>query len=85
VVKAGGYGHGAARAARAALAGGALARGRHGGGGARAARRRPVARAHPRHGALSPPELAEAEQARADVVTWNHAFLERVPAGMGST
>jgi alanine racemase len=83
VVKSGGYGHGAATAARAALRGGAdwLAVATAG----EALELRAAGLVGERilvMGALSPPELAEAERARADVVTWNHAFLERVPAGM---
>ena len=84
VVKAGGYGHGAATAARAALRGGAqwLAVATAG----EALELRAAGFTSLRilvMGALSPPELEDAERACADVVTWNHAFLERVPAGMG--
>jgi len=84
VVKAGGYGHGAPTAARAALRGGAdwLAVATAG----EALELRAAGFVRERilvMGALSAPELREAERACADVVTWNHAFLERVPAGMG--
>jgi alanine racemase len=84
VVKAGGYGHGAERTARAALRGGAdwLAVATSG----EALELRASGLRDPRvlvMGALSPEELEEAARARADVVAWNRAFLDRVPAGMG--
>jgi len=84
VVKAGGYGHGAEVAARAALRGGAEWLAVATAGEALELRAAGLQRERILvMGALSPPELADAERARADVVTWNHAFLERVPAGMG--
>jgi alanine racemase len=84
VVKAGGYGHGAVTAARAALRGGASWLAVATAGEALELRAAGLTRERILvMGALSAPELAEAERACADVVTWNHAFLERVPAGMG--
>ena len=84
VVKSSGYGHGAATAARAALRGGAHWLAVATAGEALELRAAGLARERILvMGALSPSELAEAERACADVVTWNQAFLERVPAGMG--
>jgi len=80
VVKGDGYGHGMVPAARAALAGGATwlavataeeARGLRAGG---------VEAPVLVMGALSEPELAVALDARADIVAWREAFVERVAA-----
>jgi alanine racemase len=84
VVKADGYGHGAAHSARAALAGGAT---RLAVAGAREA----VALRNAGFeeetvlvmGALSPVELREALAARAEVVVWSAAALRAVAAGGG--
>src|SRR3954462_10132596 len=81
VVKADGYGHGAAPAARAAQAGGAtwlaVATARE----AEALRAGGIEGPLLVLGALSPQELAVALAARADVVAWRRGFLERVPDG----
>jgi alanine racemase len=83
VVKAGGYGHGAVPAARAAQAGGAawLAVAT----AAEAAELRGAAIDGPLlvMGALSPDELATAVGARADVVAWREDFIAAVPDGVG--
>jgi alanine racemase len=84
VVKANGYGHGAARSARAALAGGAswLAV-----ADAREALELREAGLHDMRvlvmGALSEPELEEALAADADVVVWNESYLDAVAAAGG--
>jgi alanine racemase len=84
VVKADGYGHGAARSARAALAGGAswlaVADARE------ALELREAGLRDVRvlvMGALSEPELQEALVADADVVVWNKSYLEAVAAAGG--
>jgi alanine racemase len=81
VVKADGYGHGAATAARAAQAGGAewvaVAT------AAEAAELRAAGIEGPLlvMGALSDEELPVALGARADVVAWRRAFLDKLPDG----
>ena len=81
VVKAEAYGHGMVPAARAALAGGAswlaVATAEEARGLREAGIEAPVLVM----GALSPEELEVALAARADVVAWREAFLERLPAG----
>ena len=83
VVKAGGYGHGAAPVARAAQAGGAawlaVAAAQE------AAELRAAGIEGPLlvMGALSAEELAVAVEARADVVVWREDLLAAVPAGVG--
>jgi alanine racemase len=91
VVKADGYGHGAAQSARAALAGGAsrlaVAAAREArelreaglsaaGTGGEDLREAPILVM----GALTPPELREALAARADVVVWHERDVETVAA-----
>jgi alanine racemase len=84
VVKADGYGHGAAQSARAALAGGAswLAV-----ADAREARELREAGLRDARvlvmGALSPAELADALDVDADVVVWNAHYLQAVAAAGG--
>jgi alanine racemase len=79
VVKSDGYGHGAVRAARAAQAGGAswlaVATARE------AAELRAADIAGPLlvMGAVSPPELAIALEARADIVAWREDFVAALP------
>ncbi len=81
VVKADGYGHGAAEAARAALRGGAtwlaVATARE------AEHLRAAGLDGPLHvlGALSDEELPVALAARADLVAWRRGFLDRLPDG----
>jgi alanine racemase len=84
VVKADGYGHGAAQSARAAIAGGAswlaVADARE------ACELREAGIRDVRvlvMGALSPLELGEALAADADVVVWNESYLEAVAAAGG--
>ncbi len=94
VVKADGYGHGAAQSARAALAGGASrlavaaareacelreAGSSEGGPGREALRDVPILVM----GALTPPELCEALAADADVVVWREHDVEAVAAAGG--
>jgi len=84
VVKADGYGHGAAQSARAALAGGASWLGVAGSREVRELRDAglrdvPVLVM----GALSPDELEEALAADGDVVVWSEAYLESVVAAGG--
>jgi alanine racemase len=94
VVKADGYGHGAAQSARAALAGGAtrlaVASAREArelreanlpaaGTGGEDLRDVPILVM----GALTPPELSEALAARADVVVWRERDVEAVAAAGG--
>ncbi len=80
VVKADGYGHGAAPAARAALEGGAswlaVATARE----AEALRHEGVEARILVMGALSTPELPHALAAEADVVAWDERFVEAVAA-----
>ena len=81
VVKADGYGHGAAEAARAARAGGAewlaVATAREAAGLRTAGLDGPILVM----GALSASELAMAVEAEADVVAWREGFVAAVPAG----
>jgi alanine racemase len=83
VVKADGYGHGAAASARAALAGGATSLAVASAEEARELRdaglRVPVLVM----GALSPSELAEALDADAEVVVWREDYLKAVAAAGG--
>jgi len=83
VVKADGYGHGAAEAARAAQAGGAewlaVATAREAAGLRTAGVDGPVMVM----GALTPDELAVAVEAAADVVAWREDFVAGIPAGHG--
>jgi alanine racemase len=94
VVKADGYGHGAAQSARAALAGGAswlavaaASEARElreaglsaAGTGGEGLRDAPILVM----GALTPPELREALAARADVVVWHERDIEAVAAAGG--
>lgn len=83
VVKADGYGHGAVAAARAAQAGGAawlaVATARE----AEHLRTHGVAGPLLVMGALSREEVEVAARARADVVAWRGAFVERLPGGVG--
>jgi alanine racemase len=84
VVKANGYGHGAAQSARAALSGGAswlAVADAH-----EACELREAGLREPRilvMGALSPVELREALAADADVVVWNEDYLQAVAAAGG--
>ena len=83
VVKADGYGHGAADSARAAIAGGASWLAVAGSQEARELREAGVADARLLvMGALSPAELEEALAADADVVVWHERDVEAV-AGLG--
>jgi alanine racemase len=83
VVKADGYGHGAAPAARAALAGGARCVAVAAAGEAAALRAAGIDAPILVMGALSPPELDVALGARADVVAWDEAFVRAVAARGG--
>jgi alanine racemase len=79
VVKADGYGHGAAESARAALAGGASWLAVAGSQEARELREAEIADARVLvMGALSPGELEEALAAGADVVVWHERDVEAV-------
>jgi len=81
VVKADGYGHGAAESARAALAGGASWLAVAGSQEARELREAGVGDARVLvMGALSPAELEEALAADADVVAWRERDVEAVAA-----
>jgi alanine racemase len=84
VVKADGYGHGAAQSARAALAGGA---GWLAVAGAQEARELREAGVREPHvlvmGALTLSELAEALAADADVVVWSEQYVRAVAAAGG--
>lgn len=84
VVKADGYGHGAAAVARAALAGGATWLGVA--TAQEAAELRTAGFDEPVliMGALSPEELQVALAARADVVAWRQAFVERLAHEAGA-
>ena len=83
MVKADGYGHGAAPAARAALAGGATWLAVATADEADAAARRGVDGPLLVLGALSPEELDVALAARADVVAWREEFVAAVAARGG--
>ena len=81
VVKADGYGHGMAQAARAAQAGGAAWLAVATAEEARGLREAGVDGPVLVMGALSPEELEVALAARADVVAWREAFLAGLPPG----
>jgi alanine racemase len=81
VVKADGYGHGAVRVARAAQAGGASWLAVATAGEAAGLRAAGLAGPILVMGALSPPELAVALDARADIVAWREDFVATLPAG----
>jgi alanine racemase len=83
VVKADGYGHGAAPAAHAALAGGATWLAVATAGEATQLRGHGVEAPLLVLGALSPEELDAALAARADVVAWREAFVAAVAARGG--
>lgn len=83
VVKADGYGHGAAPAARAALAGGAHWIAVVAATEARTLREAGIAAPILVMGALSAPELDVALAARADVVAWDERFVDAVAARGG--
>ncbi len=84
VVKADGYGHGAAQSARAALAGGASWLAVAGAQEARELREADVRDVRVLvMGALSPAELEEALAADADVVVWNERCVEAVALAGG--
>ena len=83
VVKADGYGHGDATAARAALAGGATRLAVATAVEAQRLREAGIDAPVLVLGALSREELDVAVRARADVTAWRTAFLERVPDGIG--
>jgi alanine racemase len=94
VVKADGYGHGAAQSARAALAGGASRLAVAAASEARELREAGLSAAGTGGeglrdapilvmGALTPPELREALAARADVVVWHERDIEAVAAAGG--
>jgi alanine racemase len=84
VVKAFGYGHGAAPCARAALAGGATWLAVATSGEAAELRREGIDARLLVMGALSPDELAVALQAGADVVAWREEFVSRAAQIAGS-
>jgi alanine racemase len=83
VVKAGGYGHGAVPAARAAQAGGAAWLAVATAGEAYELRAAGIEGPLLVMGALAPAELDVAVEARADVVAWREDFLAAVPGGTG--
>jgi alanine racemase len=83
VVKADGYGHGAAPVARAALAGGASWLCVAAAEEARDLREAGLEAPVLVMGALSPEELPVALEARADVVAWHEPFVARVAAHGG--
>jgi alanine racemase len=84
VVKADGYGHGAAQSARAALAGGASWLAVAGSQEALGLRRAGVEEARVLvMGALTAVELEEALAAGADVVAWHESYVEAVAAAGG--
>ncbi|MEA2156266.1 MAG: alanine racemase [Solirubrobacteraceae bacterium] len=85
VVKADGYGHGAAPAARAALAGGAERLAVAAAGEAAQLREAGIEAPILVMGALSPAELGVALAARADVVAWHEDFVAAVAAGGGAS
>src|SRR3954468_25009250 len=78
VVKADGYGHGAAPAARAALAGGATWLAVAAAGEAAAPRAAGLAVRLPVMGALTPSELDTALAADADVVAWREELVSAI-------
>ncbi len=78
VVKADGYGHGAAAAAHAALAGGAASLAVATAAEAGELRRAGIGAPILVMGALSSEELAEALAARAELVAWDERFVARV-------
>jgi alanine racemase len=87
VVKADGYGHGAAPAARAALAGGARALAVATAGEAAALRAAGIAAPVLVMGAVSDEELPVALAAQVELVAWSDAFVDKVArlsAGAGS-
>jgi alanine racemase len=83
VVKAGGYGHGAVPAARAARAGGAAWLAVATAGEAFELRQAGIEGPLLVMGALSGAELDVAVEARADVVAWREDFVAAVPEGVG--
>jgi alanine racemase len=84
VVKADGYGHGAAQSARAALAGGATWLAVAGAAEARELREAGVGEPPILvMGALCPAELREALAAEADVVVWSEQYVHAVAAAGG--
>jgi len=85
VVKADGYGHGAAPAARAALAGGATSLAVAAAHEAAALRAAGVDAPLLVMGALTPAELEVALDARADVVAWDERFVDAVAARGGGS
>ena len=85
VVKADGYGHGAAPAARAALAGGATSLAVVAAGEAAALRAAGIDAPILVMGALSPQELDVAIEARAEVIAWDEAFVDAVAARGGGS
>ncbi|HWC27728.1 MAG TPA: alanine racemase [Solirubrobacteraceae bacterium] len=85
VVKADGYGHGAVRAARAALAGGASWLAVVAAGEAAALRSADIHAPILVMGALSPHELDLALDAEADVVAWDEDFVAAVAARGGGS
>jgi len=84
VVKADGYGHGAAPAARAALAGGATRLAVATAGEATALRAAGIDAPLLVMGALSAEELAGAVAARADVAAWREGFVAALAATPGA-
>jgi alanine racemase len=78
VVKADGYGHGAAQAARAAQAGGATWLAVAAGGEARDLRRLGVSGRTLVMGALTGPDARAAAEADADVVAWTDRFVDEL-------
>ena len=85
VVKADGYGHGAQRAARAALAGGATWLAVAAADEAAALRAAGIDAPLLVMGALTPGELTVALDARADVVAWEEDFVDAVAAHGGGS
>lgn len=83
VVKANGYGHGAAEAARAALRGGASSIAVATANEARDLRTAGIEGTILVLGALSPSELAIALEARAEVVAWREEFLHALSGDVG--
>ena len=84
VVKADGYGHGAAPVARAALAGGATRLAVATAGEATALRAAGIDAPLLVMGALSAEELVDAVAARADVAAWREGFIEALAATPGA-
>jgi alanine racemase len=83
VVKADGYGHGAAEAAHAAQAGGASWLAVATAGEAAALREAGIGGPLLVMGALTPAELAVAVEAGADVLAWREDFVRGLPEGVG--